>query len=261
MFKNALFVLVFLAMLSAVFAVRLVEPIYQENLSSGDFVGSIMPGSTLELIFSKEFGKYDSLKLISSLPAGFEYNMLNETDYAKLSIISPSNAVAGEYPITVELSGPKQTDSLSVYFLVENGLLDVSLDNYSASAVVGEKASYNFTFLNNSHADVIFKVVPNIPGYLRTSAFSIAETSMTITVPKKSSKSASLDIFPHMQGQKTFNTTVYFDNSSSKKTFSQRLDAMPSLKGKMQSMVYGVPFFSFSLLPSFLIDCLVSLFL
>jgi len=261
MFKKALFFLIFLLALNVVFSIRLVDPVYQENLAPNSFVGSIMPGSTIDLIFSKEFGRYHSLRLVSSLPSGFEAKILNETDYAKLSISSPKNAVLGEYPITVELLGANRNDSISVYFLIENGLLDVSLDNYSATTVVGEKAVYNLTFLNNSYADVEFRVVPNVPPYWLSEGFSVGQDSMIVKVNKRSSKTATLNIYPHIQGQKIFNTTVFFDNSSSKRTFSHRLEATTSLKGKLQSSVYGVPFFSFSMLPSFLVNYIFNLFL
>ncbi len=258
MFKKALFLIFFTLFLTGVFSLRLIDPIYTE-LKGNDFVGSIIPGSTLELTFSKEFDKYSSLKLISTLPAGFETEIVNETDFTKVFISSPSNAILGEYPLTLEIIGDNESVVFQVYFLIEKDLLAVSSDNYFATSSVGEAAFFDFTFINNSYADVNFKVSPELPWFWSSDNF-IEQKELVVTVPLRSSIQEKLVIYPRKQGESTFNARVYFDKSLTNKTFSLRINATPSIKGKLESVVFGLPFYSFSLMPNFLISGLFSLF-
>jgi hypothetical protein len=78
-----------------------------------------LPGSSIELTFSKQFDRYVSLKLISQLPSGFESKIVEEVDYSKLYIFSPKNASLGEYPLTLEFVGEKESVVFQVYFLLK----------------------------------------------------------------------------------------------------------------------------------------------
>ena len=71
MFKKLCIVILLLFLLNGVNSIRLIDPISTE-LTTDDYIGSASPGSTLELIFSKELGKFDSLKINSELPSGFD---------------------------------------------------------------------------------------------------------------------------------------------------------------------------------------------
>lgn len=258
MFKRLLFLSIFLLLVSSVFAVRLIDPIYTD-LKGNDFVGSIIPGSTLELTFSKEFDKYESLSLISNLPSGFNAKVVNETDFSKVFIYSPTNAVVGEYPLTFEIVGEKQSVVFNIYFLIQNDLLNVSSDNYFSNALVSEPSIFNFTFINDSYADVNFIVKPQLPWFWLSDNF-VEKEPLIVTVPLRSSKQEKLVVYPRKQGEIIFDTTVFFDNSKLTKTFSQRITASPSIGGKFESIFFGLPFYSFSLMPNYLINGFLSLY-
>ncbi|HNV00992.1 MAG TPA: hypothetical protein PKK60_01035 [archaeon] len=258
MFKKALFLFFLILVLNSVFSLRLIGPVYTD-LNGNDYVGSILPGSNLELTFSKQFDRYVSLELVSQLPSGFESKIVEEVDYSKILISSPKNAVLGKYPLTLEFIGEKESVVFQVYFLVEKDLLTVSSDNYFASSNVGEKAVYNFTFINNSHADVNFTIINELPWFWNSDSF-FEQENVKVLVPSKSTKEGSLFIYPRKQGETIFNTTIFFDNSSESRSFSLRLNATPSIKGKTESVFFGLPFYSFSLMPNYLINGLFSLY-
>lgn len=258
MFKNALFLLFLVLLVSTVFSLRLIGPVYTD-LKGNDYVGSILPGSNLELTFSKQFDRYVSLKLISQLPTGFEAKIIEEVDYSKLLISSPKNASIGEYPLTLEFIGEKESVTFKVYFLIEKDLLNVSSDNYFATSSVGEKAVYNFTLINNSYADVNFKITSELPWFWTADSF-VKKEDVVVFVPLRSTKKGSLIVYPRKQGETIFNTTILFDNSSENRTFSLRLNATPSIKGKIESIFFGLPFYSFSLMPNYLVNGLFSLY-
>jgi hypothetical protein len=258
MFKKALFLLFLVLLLSTVFSLRLIGPVYTD-LKGNDYVGSILPGSNIELTFSKQFDRYVSLKLISQLPNGFESKIVEEVDYSKLYIFSPKNASLGEYPLTLEFVGEKESVVFQVYFLIEKDLLTVSSDNYFTSSNVGEKAVYDFTFINNSHADVNFKITNELPWFWNSDSF-FEQENVSVFVPSRSTKKGALVVYPRKQGETIFNTTIFFDNSLESRAFSLRLNATPSIKGKMESVFFGLPFYSFSLMPNYLINGLFSLY-
>ncbi len=256
MFKKACFVVLLVLLCSTVFSVRLVDPI-SKDLSKDNFVGSFVPGSTLELIFSKELGKFDSLEFNSSLPKEFSVSVEDYLESIKVFISSDIKAIPSDYEFEVVLKGRTVEESVDLYFLVEKRLLDVSLNNYSVQTLVGEKAEYEFSLINNSHADAEFKIQTSLPWYWLSNP---ASTSMykTIIVPKKSVVKEKLVVIPKTPGELYFTSKIIM-NTSETKEFSHYLDSKPTLKSKFNSVLNGLPFYSISQLPSYFVTGLFSL--
>jgi len=252
MFKKLCIVVLLLLLLNGVNSVRLVDPISTEIVGE-EYVGSISPGSTLELIFSKELGKFDSLELNSQLPNGFETSVKDYLESIKVFVTIPEDAINGTYSMKLTLNG-KSTEEAEIYFVVKDGLLDASLNNYSSEAFVLSPARYTFTLINNSHADDEFSVSTSLPWYwldekgLAGNAFS--DNTIRVVVPRKSNKEVTITIYPQTHGEKIFDVLVGLTPKEEKK-FSLRVNAKQTFKGKNQSIFYGLPFYSFSLVPSF----------
>jgi hypothetical protein len=270
MFKKGFIVLVLILLAVSVFGARLVDPI-SKPISPGneEYVGSVPLGSTLELIFSKELGKFDSLELLSSssavLPKGFNYSIKEYLESIKILIEVPNNALIDSYPLKIKLSGKNTEEVIDIYFLVEENLLDVSLNNYSAESYVGEPASYALTYINNSHADVFFTVSPGLPWYwLDESGIKGNSTDshmQEVLVSRKSTKIELVDVYPRTVGEKMFNIVVDLGNSGKQKEFSLLLKSKPTFAGKTMNIFYGIPFYSFSLIHSYdLIGLIASIF-
>jgi len=261
MFKKLL-VLCFLALLlGSVFSIRLADPISKE-LTDNDYVGSFVAGSTIEFVFSKELGKFDTLKLESALPSSFKPRIKNELESVKLFIEISPKAVPGSYPLIVSMSGPNTDETVEVYFLIDNSLIDASLNNYFADAFVNEPAKFYFSLVNNSYADVSFVIAPDpsLGWYWFSENGSFAgSSSKTILVPKRKTLEEAFTVYPRVDGEKRF----FFDVSAiglAPKQFSARLNGKPTLVSKSVSPMFGLPFYSFSLLPNYFLNALIASF-
>jgi len=261
MFKKALVLVLIVILASQVFSVRLIEP-FSKDLSQGDFVGTVSPGSTLTLILSKELGKFDTLTLSSGLPNGFDAQIKPDLESIKLLISVPQNAVAGKYDLIAQLSGKSATQDVDVYFNVEKGLLDASPNNNSQNVLVGQSAAYEFSFVNNSDADVNFVMTPEIgisSYYFEGQTTPVQEFSKVISVAKKKSAKGSITIIPSTEGQKFIKVSVLMGNTGKSTEFSLRLNASPTIKSKLDAVFFGLPFYSFSMLPNYFLNGLFSM--
>jgi len=252
MFKKLCILVIILLLASSVSSARLIDPISKE-IDSDEYAGSVSPGSTLELIFSKELGKFDSLEINSVLPIGFKSSVKDYLESIKVFVEIPNDAINDTYSMKLTLSG-KSTEEIEIYFVVSDGLLDASLNNYSNETYVGSLAEYTFTLINNSHADDEFIVSASPPWYWLTEKGVFGDPTKDNTiktiVPRKSTKEITVKIYPQSPGEKIFNVTVY-TTPKEKKEFSLKINAKQTFKTKTQNIFYGLPFYSFSLMPSF----------
>ncbi|MFA6064769.1 MAG: hypothetical protein WCW44_00680 [archaeon] len=249
--------------MGTVFSVRLIDPVsLQLSPTESNFIGNVNVGNTVELIFSKELtNKYDSVAFVSDLPTGFDYETKNELETIKLIVSVPKNAVIGDYPFTVALSGPNGTDKVLINFNVVSDALVVSESNIAEqTANVNSSASYSLFFKNKSQGNAIFVITSDLPeGWMTKDALSKTKYVRTIVVPKESSLDVNFEVFPRLEGKKKFNFKVEYGNTSS--DFSFAIDAKPTLESKLEAITYGLPFYSFSLLPSYFLNGLISMIL
>jgi hypothetical protein len=99
-----------------------------------------------------------------------------------------------------------------------------------------------------------------LPWYWKSNDLGFLFKETKVLVPKRSTKSASFDIYPRAQGEKVFDTTIIFGNSGKSKTASLKLNALTNFNGKLDSVLYGLPFYSFSLMPSYALNGLFGFF-
>jgi len=262
MFKKAFILVLILLFSASVFSVRLIDPLSKElSLSESNFVGTAAPNSTLELIISKELvDKYESLELDSSLPVGFDYRVLVEKESIKLFISVPWNALAQKHEFSVRLLGPSKDDVVPLNFEVVKGALAVSPSDISiVTTSVNSKASYKLFLVNNTDSDASFSISTDLPGnWINSGPLDMKEVSKEVIVPRRSNATESIVVYPRLQGVKKFNVEVVYEDTSS--VFSFAIDAKPTLKSKLESVIYGTPFFSFSLLPSYFVNGLLSFY-
>lgn len=263
MFKKALILVAFLVLLSScVFSVRLIDPLSKELSSSDGFVGTVALGNTLEMIFSKELtNKYQSLEIESSSIKDLNYSIKYEKESIKLFVIIPKDAVVGTESIKAKFFGSSASDSIDLTFEVVSGVLGVSpASNAEVTTFVDLGASFKLFFVNNTDSDAVFTIETDLPAnWFDVSAFAVNKKTIDVVVQKRSSLEQSFDIFPRLEGSKEFKTTVYYENTSS--DFSFKVNALPTLKSKLSTVVYGLPFYSFSLLPSYFLNGLISWFI
>jgi hypothetical protein len=261
MFKNQLILLFVLILATSVFAVRLIDPIsLQLSPTETNFVGNVNVGNSIELIFSKELtNKYEEISLVSALPTGFDYEVKNELETMKLIISVPKNAVVGAYPFTIALTGPNGSDKVSLSLGVVSDYLVVSESNIAEQTTsVNSSATFSLFFKNKSQGNAVFTITSELPeGWMNKNPFSKEKFVQKVVVPKDSSLDVNFVVFPRLEGQKMFNLKVEYGNTSD--NFSFKVDAKPTLESKLEAVTYGLPFYSFSLLPSYFLNSLVSM--
>ncbi len=266
MFKKAFILAALLLLLSSsVFAVRLIDPISKElSISENNYVGTVAVGNTIELIFSKELtDKYESIELVTELPNGFTSSTRNELESLKLFISVPLDTIAADYSISVVLSGSKRSDRVSLYFTAVKGQLKVSPSDVVEQMVnVDSPAEYKIFFVNPTDADASFTISPILPGnWLSANAFAQNVSTddlhnIIVVVPKGQKAEKSFFIYPRIEGIKEFKTVVSFEDTQ--KEFSFAVNAKSTFKSKMEAVFYGLPFYSFSLMPSYYANGLLS---
>jgi len=264
MFKKSFLLLVLILLFSgSVFAVRLIDPLSKTlSLDETNFVGTVAVGNTIELIFSKELvDKYENLQLVTSLSTGFDYEVKVEMESLKMFIYVPENAPVGNYPFTVELSGPVKSDKVPLSFEVLKNALDVSpADISEASTNVNSIAEYNLFFINKSDSDAVFVVSTNLPNnWMNKNPLNNEKYSKQVVVPRRGNLQEKISVYPRLQGEKEFVVSIAFEDTS--KEFAFKVNAKPTLKSKLETVMYGLPFYSFSMLPSYFINSLFSFYI
>ncbi|MFA5931207.1 MAG: hypothetical protein WC821_02765 [archaeon] len=262
MFKKALILVLFLLLATTVFSVRLIDPISKElSTTESNYVGNVTKSNTIELIFSKELvDKYEGLDVVTPLPVGFDYEVKNEIEAVKLFISIPKNAPVGDYPLTIQLSGNNRNDKVPLYFSVVTNVLAISPSNISEiSANVSSPAKYDFFFVNNSDSQAVFTLTNNLPNnWNNESALDNSPSVDKVVVEKRSKINYSVTVYPRLQGKRSVSVNVAYEDSSN--DFSFNLIGKPTLKSKLESVIYGLPFYSFSLLPSYFVNGLFSFY-
>jgi len=263
MFKKQLILMFVLLLSASVFSVRLIDPVsLQLSSTESNFVGNVNVGNSIEFIFSKELtNKYSEVVLVSNLPTGFDYQTSNELETIKLILSVPKNAVIGNYPFSVDLIGPNGTDEVSINFNVVSDALVVSESNIAQQTVnVNSDVNFSLFFKNKSQGNAVFTVTTDLPdGWMNKNSLSKTKYVQQIIVPKESSLDVNFAVFPRLEGKRNFNLKVQYGNTSN--DFSFIVDGKPTLESKLEAVTYGLPFYSFSLLPSYFLNSLISMIL
>lgn len=257
MFKKMLVLFLILLLSFNVFSIRLVEP-FSKELSDNDFVGSIVPGQTLELIISKEFGRYNSLELTSKLPDNFDISVKDYLDSIKILIASNENTPKTKYFFSFLLKG-SSTKSVRAFFVVDDSLLDATLLNYSSKSLVDEEQSFDILLINNSDAVANFKIKVDLPWYWLGKDFFGKEVYKEVSVPKRERVVESIKVFPRIHGDNYFNSRVVLQNDSSSKNFTLFSKSEQTFYYKLESSLRGLPFYSISLAPSLFLNSFFSM--
>lgn len=260
MFKKVFTLGLFLILFASfVFSVRLIDPLSKELTNNDSFVGSVSPGNKMELIFSKELtNKYQSLEVVSSSISNSKFEIKYEKESIKLFIFVPVNADIGREVVSVKFVGSFGSELLDLGVDVVSGALGVSpVSNVEVNSFVDSKAGYKFYFVNNTDAEAIFLIESDLPAnWVNLDSFSLKNEPLRIVVPKRSSIEEFFVVYPRIEGEREFKTRVFFEDAF--KDFSFKINALPTLKSKFQNVLYGLPFYSFSLLPSYFLNGLIS---
>ena len=250
---NKIISVFFLAILlfSGTYALKQVEP-YSQTLKDDTLVGRAVPDSTLELVVSKENEKFDTLKIVNTLPEGFSAAVKHELESFKVLVTIPGEANKESYKLNLEFynsADPFSKETAEVYFIVDSGLLFASMDNFSQETFAGEAAEYAFNLINNSDAKTYFTITSSLP--------SSWHGNLAVQVLPKSIVKEKDYVIPGISGERRFVFTV--DYGGEEKEFNAIIKAKPTIESKFASTLNGLPFYSFSLIPNYLLNGLFAL--
>ena len=257
-FKKALILIALISVLSFAYAsVHIVSPIDRTVADNGYLeTGAISNAETLEIIVDKDSQKGFEWSAISADTSAFG-NGASETEQADetliLKIKIPKNAEEKQYsfPVTVSNSQNQASESFTVLVDVKKQLWSASLMDVTTEATVGDEIEYRILLINDSIAPHTININPNLPTYWTH--------ARQVTLQPKKTHEVVLKVTPATQGKRlvVFNINSALNGYS--KNLSFALDVKPTLFSKYEAVQFGLPFFSISLLPYYLIDALLAL--
>ncbi|MFH1587410.1 MAG: hypothetical protein ABID38_06130 [Candidatus Diapherotrites archaeon] len=259
--KFSFVVFVFLLAISVQASIQLVAPVegIMEANSTVD-LGKVQPGETIILRISTSSGSEErweqAIVKKDSLPDNWIAKDSAEGEKTiAVEISVPKNARQELYNFSVELSNPRARitpEKINLRVLVEEGLISSSVSSNTLTTDVGNEASFQIILVNDSVASHRVRISSPLP----ESWFSAEEIEL---MPKETAK-IELGVTPQVYGAKGFRFSVTsLENGKNLGDFEMQIRARPSLPGKFSAANEGLPFFTFSLLPQYLINALLSL--
>lgn len=230
--------------------VFLVKPVSQP-LESGATVllGSIMPGETLELVFSnddREGGFWNRLQIAQdSLPSGWVVSAPQLfAESLVVSVRVPGNETEHLQNIHVRLldvHNPLHAQDVSLQVLVKNDLVKASFSPLQDSVLLGQKARYKLVLVNNSLADHLVTVRSSLPFFW----FEPIQIKLSAKPDALAQQELVLGVNTKSYGVRNFSFLVDSDLSGRHLAVYQTdLLVRPTLQGKFQSGLFGFSFFT-----------------
>ena len=224
-------------------------------------LGEAQSGETIKLVIASASGfegKEWQQVIVpqETLPASFtatDSKVGGKTLIAKIKV--PLDASKDIYQFRARaLAADGSSETVTLRLAVKEGLLLASLAQPVKQTLVNQAVEFELTLINSSVADHKVRISSNLP--------ALWFTSQDVTVKAGEEKKVLLTIMPRVYGSKD----VYFsisslENAETLDMIKANLDVEPVLKEKYGTAFYGFPFFTFSLLPYYLINSFISLLL
>ena len=262
LFKKIFLLFLVLLLSSAVSAtVFLHEPV-EGKVSANDSIqlGKIAPGQSFTLTIEKKSEKgekWDTLSIDDSLlPESWAYDVRvsGETISAEISV--PRNAKIGSQRLTLTASNSAQPEFADAFFAEiavakPESVFQAGIDATSVEAKVNSIVSGSITLSNNSVGDAVFLLSSSLPNQWMQAQWFAVKAKATATLP--------FAISPKAYGKRAAVLTLSSNQNYFSESFDFEINVFPTLRGKFEAGFFGIPFFSLSLWPYYLINALLSL--
>ena len=245
--------------------ISLVNPFEETFSNEGVFrLGTVAQGENFEIIISNETGLGDEIRWgefevnPGTLPEGWVAFSTNKGERRIGATISiPLDAEPNIYQLTLVAKNNRIGISNTVFARVEvkENLLNAAISNtgLNESPLVNEKVFYEISITNNSIAPHRVVIGSDLP----KSWFMPVE----ITIPPKKTITEKIEVIPRNFGRRNLSFNV-FSSLTEKEvvSFNSVLLVRPTLEGKLTPTLYGLPFFSMSLLPFYYFNTILGYF-
>ncbi len=261
LFKRLLVVFCLLMLcLQAYAAVYIVEPL-DEKLFPGQELsfGKISRGETLKVVVKKksDLGQdwFQILVDPEFLPPSWKAESI-ETDKTLIALVTLSEDAAVSMQrlkfLAVNDLQPELNESFFATVSVHESLLSASIEDVVKDAVLGQETIFSLVLNNDSIAEHSLKAESSLPGYWFKSQEMVLAPNETRTV--------ALSVQPLTYGEKNFSFKVLSLYNDTGFDFPAKLNTKPTLLGMYQAPITGLPLFSPTMLPYYLINGILSIF-
>jgi hypothetical protein len=257
-FVLVVFFLSFFVLVSAeIQMIKPIETVFGESQLIN--VGQAVRGESVDFIFVSKNGSlvFDSIDLLV-VPKNWvvsDAEFFGET--VGLTVVIPKNEKTGLRHLRFKLfdaSFPSQSKFFDVDLLIKDSLVSSQISPLKRDAIVGDFVVFDISLLNDSVSDHLVLVSSDLPSYWFKPRL--------VKVGAKSLEQLKLEVVPKVHGLKSFNFRLSSAlNDSTISVFPVELIVVSSFESRYSSAFFGVPFFSLSLLPFYLVNAFVSSFL
>jgi len=226
-------------------------------------IGSVQPGDTLLLSFSKktDYGNEVKWKEISEelsvLPANWKFSEFQDNELTLTAIIEVAkSAPPNPYNLKIAFesnSAAVPAESVNLRVLVSENLLQTSIVNLKQETSVDQVAVFTLK-VDNTGSIASHRVLVN--SSLSSSWFN----PIVVEVSPNEIKEMDLSVKPQHYGTVPFKFTLNsLNNGSIIAVYDSELNVKPTLVGKYTAALSGFPIFSISLVPYYMINGIISI--
>lgn len=262
MLKKLVFIVFFSLLIVSVSAeISIIKPV-QKSFSENDTidVGEAVKGESIQFIFNSKQSNGLMLNSIEvmNLPQGWVKEKSEFFgDTVGIIITIPKDEELGNKIFKLRVfdsSSPEQSQTFSVNVFVKSNLVRAQVTPSKQETTVGEKIFYDITLFNDSISDHLVFVASDLPSFWYNEKL--------VKVRAKSLESLRLEVVPRTYGNRNFNFIIKSAlNDSIISTFPGEIIINPTIESKFSSSFYGIPFYSLTLQPFYLVNAFVSMLL
>lgn len=260
--KKLFLAVVLLLFSSSSFATVFLHSPVEAKVSGNERIqlGKVTAGQTIVVVIEKKSEKaekWDSVFVDASLlPLGWGYDVKVAGETITTEIIVPKGAKVASQRINLKALNSRQPELADAFFadvsvVGPENVFTAGIDLSRVETRLGEKVLLNITISNNSIATASFLLSSNLPSQWLQ--------ARELTVEPQSTKTFSLGINPLVYGKRNAVVALSSEQNGFSEGFAFELNVFPTIAGKFQAPFFGLPFFSLTLWPYYLVNSLLSL--
>lgn len=258
MLKKLVFFAIFVLLAGTAFAnITVLKPVEKELPNNGSIeLGEISAGQTIEIFLQKKAQKgvlwQDAFIDSASIPFDWKVEKSIEDESIILLVTVSPNAVESIQNLKIVVSNSSFSETFIANLSVKTGLLDVDIKNRTQKISIEKSGAFKLILINKSIAPETVLISSSLPKYwFEPEKISLKPNEL---------KELDLAVFPKSYGGRNFDFYVKPLSTGKAFTFSDmHLEVYPTLKSKFTEPLYGMPVFTISMIPYYLIDSFIAI--
>ncbi|MFH1239976.1 MAG: hypothetical protein V1672_02060 [Candidatus Diapherotrites archaeon] len=243
---------------SAYAAVHILNPVDVVVPDDGEVsLGSVAVGEIAELIIDKKLESityFDRAEITQTLPKGWAHIPLLEDRTIILQLNIPKNASENTYSFPLKVwnsKEPENAETINLVLYVKKNLLTADVIELIKETDIENSANYNFILINDSIAEHKVRISTSLPSYWFPTKELTLKPKQTLELP--------LQLTPKTYGVRDFKINVESLQNNTEYEFDARIIAKSTISSKLKTPLYGLAFFTPSLVPQLLLNAFITL--